>query len=189
MKPDPLKELQPGVYLATDPIVKINRDDIRRLVDAAESIPRKRARICSQRANDTPIHEMLIALGRETYVRPHMHPRKTESFHVIEGLCDVVLFDDQGAIRDVICLGDYKSGRIFFYRIADPIFHTLVIRSPIFIIHETTNGPFLPEETVVAGWAPAETDTATAKFYMAELSRKVDDFLQIRPKPDTQAIP
>ena len=189
MKPDSLKELQPGVYLATDLVVQLDRADVRRLVATAEALPRRRARICSQRANDTPIHEMLIALGRETYVRPHMHPAKTESFHVIEGLCDVVLFDDRGSVRDVISLGDYQSGRVFFYRIADPIFHTLVIRTPIFVIHETTNGPFLPEETVVASWAPAEADTPAAKAYMEDLSGKVDDFLQNRPKTDRQAIP
>ena len=143
MNTDSFKELQTGVYLATDLVVKIDREDIRRLVAAAEGLSRKRARICSQRSNETPIHEMIIALGRETYVQPHMHPSKTESFHVIEGLCDVILFDDAGAISDVISLGDYKSGRVFFYRIADPIFHTLIIRSPIFVIHETTNGPFL----------------------------------------------
>jgi cupin fold WbuC family metalloprotein len=177
MKTDYLKELQTGVYLATDLVVKIDCADVKALIETAGNLARRRARICSQRSNETPIHEMIIALGRETYVRPHMHPKKTESFHVIEGLCDVVLFNGDGFIREVIRLGDYKSGRIFFYRIADPIFHTLVIRSPFFVIHETTNGPFLAEETVVATWAPAESDAPAAKSYMEDLVRKVDDFL------------
>lgn len=177
MKTDSLKELQSGVWLATDLVVKVDAAAIRKLVDAAGSLARKRARICTQRSNETPIHEMIIALGQETYVQPHMHPRKTESFHVIEGLCDLVLFDDKGEITEVIRMGDYPSGRVFFHRIADPIFHTLVIRSPMFVIHETTNGPFAPEETVMAGWAPGEGDVEGAKKYMRELVERVDGFL------------
>ncbi|HWB58600.1 MAG TPA: WbuC family cupin fold metalloprotein [Chthoniobacteraceae bacterium] len=180
MKTDAFKELQPGVYAATDVVVKVDREQIRWLVETADSLSRKRARLCAQRSNDTAIHEMLIALGRETYVRPHMHTKKTESFHVVEGLCDVVLFDSDGGIREVISLGDFKSGRVFFYRIADPIFHTLVIRSPVFVIHETTNGPFDPADTITAAWAPEESNAPAAKAYMEELSRRVDEFLTPR---------
>lgn len=176
MNQDAFQELQSGVYLAKDLVVKIDAYDVRSLIETAKALPRARARVCSQRENETPIHEMIIALGRETYVRPHMHPRKTESFHVIEGLCDVVLFEDDGKIREVISLGDYQSGNIFFYRIADPIFHTLVIRTPIFVIHETTNGPFLAGETVTANWAPEESQTEAARNYMAELVKRVNDF-------------
>jgi cupin fold WbuC family metalloprotein len=93
---------------------------------------------------------------------------------VIEGRCDVVLFDDEGGIAEVIRLGEVNSGLPFYYRIASPIFHTLIIRTPFFVIHETTNGPFVPEETVFASWAPAESDAAAAREFASELLRKVD---------------
>jgi cupin fold WbuC family metalloprotein len=168
------QEKQSGVYQATEPVPRITAEHLRGLVAVAEHLPRKRARICIHQTSDTPIHEMIIALGRETYMQPHAHTNKSESFHVIEGRCDVVLFDDEGGIAEVIRLGEVNSGLPFYYRIASPIFHTLIIRTPFFVIHETTNGPFVPEETVFASWAPAESDAAAAREFASELLRKVD---------------
>jgi cupin fold WbuC family metalloprotein len=176
----PFQKKQDGVYLATEPVPRITAEHVRGLVAIAGALPRKRARICTHRASDTPIHEMIIALGRETYVQPHAHTNKSESFHVIEGRCDVVLFDDAGGIAEVIQLGEFGSGLPFFYRIASPVFHTLVIRSPFFVIHETTNGPFIAKETVFASWAPAESDAAAAGAYVAALREKVDASLAKR---------
>jgi len=51
----------------------------------------------------------LIVLSGNTYIRPHKHLAKSESFHVIEGLVDIVILDDQGAITEVIQLGDFQS--------------------------------------------------------------------------------
>jgi cupin fold WbuC family metalloprotein len=174
MELPPFQKKQDGVYLATEPVPRITAEHVRGLVAVAAALPRRRARICTHRSSDTPIHEMIIALGRETYVQPHAHLNKSESFHVIEGRCDLVLFDDVGGIREVIRLGEVNSGLPFFHRIASPVFHTLVIRTPFFVIHETTNGPFIPEETIFAKWAPAESDAAAAVEYAASLLRKVD---------------
>jgi cupin fold WbuC family metalloprotein len=180
MKKDSLRELQSGVYLAADSVVQITKPEIESLIQSARNLTRGRARICAHRSNETPLHEMLIALSHETYIRPHLHPAKTESFHVIEGLCDIVLFEPDGAIRDVIQLGDYQSGLAFFYRLADPIYHTLLIRSPVFVIHETTNGPFVPGEALHAAWAPDESNPAAARAFMMELGERVETFLIIR---------
>ena len=56
------------------------------------------------------LHEMLIVHQRGAYVRPHKHPGKMESTHVVKGLVDVVLFDDDGSVRRTIRMGDYASG-------------------------------------------------------------------------------
>jgi cupin fold WbuC family metalloprotein len=170
----PFQQQQSGVYLATEAVPRITREHLRGLVKIAAALPRKRARICLHHTSDTPIHEMVIALGRETYVQPHRHRNKSESFHVIEGRCDVVLFDDAGEIAEVISLGEPGSRLPFLYRIATPIYHTLVIRTPFFVIHETTNGPFIPEETEYAAWAPSERDAAAASAYAAELMERVN---------------
>ena len=47
----------------------------------------------------------LNVLLRGTYIRPHRHlvPPKSESFLVLEGLADVILFDNQGAIFPRTC--------------------------------------------------------------------------------------
>jgi cupin fold WbuC family metalloprotein len=160
------------VYVADEAVPRITREHLRVLVGIAGKLPRQRARICLHRSSDTPIHEMVIALGRDTYVQPHLHTNKSESFHVIEGRCDVVLFDEQGEISEVLELGEPGSGLPFFYRMANPIYHTLVIQSPFFVIHETTNGPFRAEETVFAPWSPAESDREAATAYARALRER-----------------
>ena len=55
--------------------------------------------------DEDPVHEMLICLLREGYVRPHAHA-KNESIHVVEGNLDLVLFDAGGEISRVLALRD-----------------------------------------------------------------------------------
>lgn len=114
---------------------------------------------------------MLIALDRGTYVRPHRHPDKSESFHVVEGALSVVLFGDEGQVRETIPLGEYASGRAFYYRLAEPVYHTLLVQSPVAVIHETTNGPFDRSATEYAPWAPAEEDGDASCAYLHELAK------------------
>ena len=52
-------------------------------------------------------------------------------------------------------------------------FHTLIVRSDLLIVHEITNGPFLPTGTVYAGFAPEEGDTAKAAAFQADLVKRV----------------
>ena len=117
---------------------------------------------------------MLIVHGKSTYVHPHKHPGKSESTHIIEGLVDIILFDDDGRIDRVIEMGDYASGKIFYYRIATPIFHTLIIRSDILVFHETTNGPFNKESTIFAPWAPEEADSTSVSHFLSNLNERVN---------------
>jgi cupin fold WbuC family metalloprotein len=74
----------------------------------------------------------------------------------VEGELDVLLFDDDGPVRDVIRMGPYQSGRVFFYRLMEPLFHSVLVRSPHVLLHETTNGPFDPADTEFAPWSPVE---------------------------------
>lgn len=116
---------------------------------------------------------MLIVHPIGTYVRPHKHVGKSESFHVIEGEVDVVVFAGDGGVADVIRMGAFTSGRPFFYRIAEPLYHTLLIRSDVLVFHETTSGPFQRADTVFAPWAPADGDAAAVGRYLAELEARL----------------
>ena len=68
-------------------------------------------------------------------------------------------------------MGAYASGRPFYYRIAAPLFHTLLIRSDVLVFHETTSGPFSRADTVFAPWAPEDGDAAAVRRYLADLER------------------
>jgi cupin fold WbuC family metalloprotein len=171
-----IEPLAPGVLISQDPIIRIGAESIERVKIEARRNPRKRARINAHTSCDAQVHEMLIALDRETYVCPHRHVGKSESFHVIEGFADVVIFDTAGEIVDAIRMGPPGSDRCFFYRQSEPCFHTLVIHSPIFVVHETTNGPFAPDRTLFAQWAPEEGSPA-AEDYMRDLRTRLAAFL------------
>jgi len=163
------------VLYNVDSILKIDSADIAELKMKARLNPRRRIRICAHRDIKDSIHEMLIVHEKSCYVRPHMHVGKTESFHIIEGLADIILFHENGKINRIIPMGDYSSGRKFFYRLPPANFHTLVIKSDVLVFHETTNGPFIAGDTVMAPWSPHETDKNEVTKYMKRISSYIDE--------------
>jgi len=161
------------VRYAADAVVLVDAADVARLKQEAAQNARKRIRLCAHHGIDDRLHEMLIVHTHDTYVRPHKHLGKSESFHVIEGDVDVIIFDDEGGVTDFIPMGAFASGRPFFYRIAEPRFHTLLIRSDVLVFHETTGGPFRRDDTVFAPWAPEDGDAAAVTRFLADLDSRV----------------
>lgn len=163
----------PEVLYSKVAITTTDRSDIALFKQLSSQNLRKRIRLCAHGSPDDRLHEMLIVHERSTYVRPHKHLGKTESTHIIEGLVDVVLFDDDGQIERVISMGDYASGKTFYYRIETPVFHTLIIRSDVLVFHETTNGPFERRDTVFAPWAPEDNDVNFVSTFISDLDGRV----------------
>jgi cupin fold WbuC family metalloprotein len=161
------------VLYAADAIVTVDRTTIEALKRGALANARRRIRLCVHRGVGDSLHEMLIVHTRDTYVRPHRHLEKCESFHVIEGDVDVVIFDEDGGVTGVIEMGSIQSGRRFFYRIADPLYHTLIVRSDVLVFHETTLGPFRREQTVFAPWAPEEGDAGAIGRFLAGVEARL----------------
>jgi cupin fold WbuC family metalloprotein len=161
----------PEVYLAEGPVCSLGPEEVAFIKTAALQSPKGRARINAHPDSHDALHEMVIALRSDSYIRPHKHPGKSEAFHVIEGAVDIVILDDVGAITKVVSLTSGGSGA-FYYRMSKPHFHTLLIRSDILVVHEITNGPFVLGATVFASFAPEEGDATTAQ-YMADLDRRL----------------
>jgi len=166
-----LRKIDDEVFVAQTPIVQLGAQHIDFLKRQAASNARGRARICAHRGNEDRLHEMLIAISADSYIRPHKHLNKVESFHIVEGSVDVVVFDERGEIAEVLELGDISTGRSFYYRLSDSLYHTLVIHGDVLVVHEVTNGPFLREETVLAPFAPAEHQREEARAYIAGVAR------------------
>ena len=176
--------VNPEVVLNDEPIVRVSQEYMGTLRARARQNPRRRIRLCAHPSINDLLHEMLIVHEKGTYVRPHKHLNKTESVHIIEGLVDVVVFDDDGKITDVIQMGDYKSGRVFYYRMQYPYFHTLLIHSDILLFHEVTNGPFNRSDTVFAPWSPDENVPSLCSVFLHNLFDKVNQFRGISLKED-----
>ena len=176
-----LRKQSEEIFIAEDAIVRLGDEQIAFLKRQAQASPRKRARICAHKTNNDALHEMLIVISADSYIHPHKHLAKSESFHIVEGEVDVAVFDDAGAVVDVIELGPPGSGRQFYYRLDHGAFHTLLIRSDYLVVHEVTNGPFARDRTVMAAFAPAEQDAAGARAYMQAVERQVAQFRAAGP--------
>ena len=165
--------LNEEVLYSTDDVIRVDASDIRELKRMARRNARKRIRICAHRDVSESIHEMLIVHEKSCYVQPHKHINKIESFHIIEGSADIILFDEDGRINQSILMGDFATGRKFFYRSPPSRYHTLLIQSEVLVFHEITNGPFRPEDTVWAPWAPGETEENEVSQYMETLANSI----------------
>ena len=170
-----LVQTSPEVFVAEGPIATIGSADIEVLRQAVRRTPKRRVRINAHPGHDDALHEMIIAIEPGSYIRPHRHPGKSEAFHIIEGDVDIVVFRDDGEIDEIVSLGEKGGARPFYYRMSEPRFHTLIIRSELLIVHEITNGPFSPAGTTYAAFAPAEGDPAAAGF-QAELIKRAASF-------------
>src|SRR5579871_6304546 len=169
------RRINDEVFVADEPIVRVTGTDVERLKLLAPATPRRRVRLCAHRRTDDRLHEMLIVLGRGGYVRPHRHVGKSESFHLIDGKLTVVVFTDDGLVREALRLGSLGSGRPFYYRLDEAAYHTVLVETELAVVHETTNGPFDRRETQFAPWSPDEDDPEAGRGYLADLHRQLGE--------------
>jgi cupin fold WbuC family metalloprotein len=172
----PTRQENNEVLYGEEPIIKVTSNDIQWLKNKAGQNERKRIRLCAHRGIDDLVHEMLIIHARDTFIRPHKHLGKPESFHIVEGMADVILFDDDGCVNHVIRMGKYETGLVFYYRISMPVYHTLLIHSDVLVFHEITSGPFNHKDAVFAPWAPDEDDKEAHQSYLSYLSSQADSY-------------
>lgn len=146
----PVREESPEVLYAALEVVRLTWPDLEELKALALQNPRKRVRICTHRSPADLLHEMFIVHTKDTAVPIHKHLDRAESFTVLHGRADLILFQDNGEIRETIKMGEPASGHPFYYRLADPVFHTLKIHSDFLVFYEATTGPFHKDQTVFA---------------------------------------
>lgn len=175
-----LKPYNAEVDFALGGVVPIATADLERLKREAAQNPRRRKRICAHPDSGHRLHEMFIVHERGCYVRPHKHLEKCESLHVIEGTAEAVFFNEDGSVREVLSLGEHRSGALFFYRLAEPVYHTLLITSPVFVFHETTSGPFRREDTIFAPWAPTEDQPEAVVAFTNHVAQAATEFQRAR---------
>ena len=156
--------------------VVIDKKDIDSLIQVAKKNPGQRARYCAHSLVDDEVHEMVIYHKEGAYIRPHKHIGKTESFHLIDGETDVVFFDEKGKIERALSLGVYKSGKSFYYRIPESVYHSQIFRKNT-LFHEVTKGPFEKNDSVFPSWAPAEDKHSLVNEYMKKLNLQIQTLL------------
>lgn len=167
-----IRTVSPEVYQAEGPVVWASRANVEFLKQRAAESARGRARLCAHPGPDDRTQEMLIALTRDNYIHPHIHPGKVESFHLVEGRMTVVLFNEDGSVLEVVPMGDVASGRPFYYRMTVPLYHTQIPETDFVVFQEVTQGPFT-RDVVLAPWAPAEGPDGKLRAYIEDLLARV----------------
>lgn len=164
-----MKKINNEVYYNESPTLTLNQSDIESLIKKALENDRERVRICTHLSPEDTTQEMIIVHSKKAYVRAHKHLIKPESFHIIFGQVDVFVFNENGAILRKIEMGDFNSGKPFYYRIEKNVIHSMLIKSDVLVFQETTTGPFNMEETEFPSWAPEETNEIDINIFLNKL--------------------
>jgi cupin fold WbuC family metalloprotein len=161
------------LYPINSDIVSVSQSEVKQLIENSTHTARKRMRFCTHRNPSDDLHEMVIVHEKDTYVRPHKHLGRSESFHIIQGRCDIVLYEDDGTIREIVEMGDFNSGYNFYYRLNQNLFHTMIIYSEHLVFQETTLGPFEPESSLFAPWSPAANEIDKVEIFMKKILQDI----------------
>ncbi len=165
-----MKKVSQGIYCNDEAVFKLSDKAIDFLKETAKKTDNKRARLCLHKDRKESLHEMIIALSRETYVRPHKHINKAETFHIIEGHLRLFIFNDKGKVIDSFDMKPPKNGECFLYRAESDCWHMPVPVSNMVVFHEITNGPFAGKnDSVFADWSPCEDEKPKVKEYLKSL--------------------
>ena len=132
--------------------IYIDRKKLEELKILAQKDPNKRARICLHKNDEEMVQEMIIAFCKDSYIRPHRHTDKSESYHIIEGRIEIIFYNDNGIEIDKVVLSDKIDEHPFLFRISNSAWHTVVPKSDFVIIHEVTKGPFNKNSSEFADW-------------------------------------
>ena len=132
--------------------IYIDRKKLEELKILAQKDPNKRARICLHKNDEEMVQEMIIAFCKDSYIRPHRHIDKSESYHIIEGRIEIIFYNDNGIEIDKVVLSDKMDEHPFLFRVSNSAWHTVVPKSDFVIIHEVTKGPFNKNSSEFADW-------------------------------------
>lgn len=155
-------------------MIRITTELIDKVVAEARQSPRRRMNYNFHPELSDPVQRLLNALEPWTYIRPHKHTTKEESFVLLSGTVLAVVFNNDGTIRDHAILS--RETGILGIEFEENCFHMLTSLETGSVVFEIKEGPFVPHtEGSSAPWAPLE-GTPEARSFLA----KVFDELKIK---------
>ncbi len=141
---------------------------IEEVAELAAASPRRRMNHNFHESAAENPHRFLNVLLRGTYVRPHRHaaPPKSETFLVLEGVAEVILFDDNGAVTARHPLGvETPAGRSWGVDLPPGVWHTVLPVTERAVCFEVKPGPWDPaNDKDFAPWAPAEGSPEATEY-------------------------
>jgi len=154
-------------------MIKINKELIEPIIKEGQVSARKRKNFNFHPSASDPMHRMIHASNKRTYVQPHKHenPDKTEAFIMLKGRVVVIEFNDEGEIVDHIIM-DPTTGN-HGVEIPPRVWHSLITLENDSVFYEVKNGPWDPsDDKFFAPWAPQENENESEN-YMHNLLQKL----------------
>jgi len=125
-----------------------------------------------------PCQRLFIAMEPGTYIRPHRHtaPPKPECFMAVRGKLALVVFDDDGEVKQVVCFGDGCD--TLAIDLPAGVWHSIIVLEPGSIFFETKPGPYVAmSDKDFAPWAPEENSPEVGS-YLSVLTETVSNMVK-----------
>lgn len=134
----------------------------------AKENPRLRMNYNFHATMDAPIHRLLNALEPGTYLPPHRHRDKEETYLVLRGSLLAFFYDEAGDVTEKVLLNP-SEGK-YGLEIPPCTWHSIVALESGTVIFEIKKGPYSPlSPEDLASWAPAASDEEGAKGFMKRM--------------------
>jgi len=148
---------------------KVSEGLIKEVLQEARESSRKRAMHNLHEPDDT-LQRMVNAGLADTYIPPHKHedPDKLEIFIILKGKVGVIVFDDNGDVKEAIVLGEENK----IFEVPARTWHCFVVLSEEAVLFEIIEGKYdAKTHKKFASWAPEENSEG-AREYLEKLKNK-----------------
>lgn len=146
-------------------MIKIDESLLNQVTAKAKQSPRLRMNHNFHPELNDPVQRLLNAMEPWTYVRPHRHPGKEESFVIMRGKILAVTFNEDGSIRDHMVMD--PSNGFFGVEFEENTYHMLTALESGSVVYEIKEGPFIPHSPETsAPWSPEEGSPHARDFLL-----------------------
>ena len=83
---------------------------------------------------------------------------------------NIVIFNNDGSVMKAIHL---SSDGDIYYKLQEPMYHTVIPLTDYVIYHEITDGPFMLDDKDEAKWAPRKENSLEVLTYQKEIIGKI----------------
>lgn len=149
----------------TGSVFVLGSSEIEKGVQISRANERKRMILPIHRTQDALVQRLINFVQPNTYIRPHLHPRKhaVETIFLYQGSIEFIVFSDDGKIDDHYTLKAASSNPMI--DIEPNIWHSFLVLEPDTIVMEIKRGPYDSQlDKAFADWAPEEGTSKVPKY-------------------------
>ena len=158
-------EAKSKTYFYDSDVAIVKPIDLQKLIDAASNDPLKKARLCLHSNVNHTLHDMIIASNCATYVSPHKHDHSSVYYNIIQGSMGLVIFNNEGNIKEYHKLEMGKRDQVNSVRINPGIWHSEIYISEWVIFSESVLSPLGRKNAFVnPTWSPGDDRNVQIEF-------------------------